>query len=95
MHETSGDFPLLSTHGRLLVYLALFPGTTMRDMAQALGMTERQAARLVRDLTIGDVVRSQQEGRRKTYTINGEARVRHPVLSDLTLRQLGKLFYEV
>ncbi len=61
---------LLSNHGLVLAYIARDPGATLRQMAQALGLTERAVYRLVRDLEEAGLIAKQRRGRRNVYRVD-------------------------
>jgi predicted transcriptional regulator len=75
----------MATHGIVLFFLAANPDSTMREMSEALGVTERRIAQVVRDLADEDLIKVTRRGRRNSYTINPEARFRHPTLSHVKL----------
>lgn len=77
---------LMATHGVVLFYLAAKPNSTMREMSEALGITERRIAQIVRDLGKADFLAVSKAGRRNAYSVNVEANFRHPTLSHIKLR---------
>lgn len=76
---------LMATHGIVLFYIAANPDSTMRQMSEALSLTERRIAQVVRDLAEEDFLTVTRSGRRNSYTVNPEAQFRHPTLSHITL----------
>jgi predicted transcriptional regulator len=76
---------LMATHGIVLFYIAANPDTTMRQMSEALDLTERRIAQVVRDLADSDYIEVTRNGRRNSYTVNPDAQFRHPTLSHLRL----------
>jgi DNA-binding MarR family transcriptional regulator len=75
----------MATHGIVLFFVAANPDSTMRQMSEALGVTERRIAQVVRDLADEDLIKVTRRGRRNSYTVNPEARLRHPTLSHVKL----------
>ena len=67
----------LSNHAHVLVCLARDPGARMRDVAAAVGITERAVQRIVADLVAGGVLTKRRQGRRNEYEINRRAPLRH------------------
>jgi len=70
--ESAGADPawsLLSTHGRTLLVIARDPRARMRDIAAAIGVTERTAQRVVTDLVAAGYVLREHASRRNVYTI--------------------------
>jgi DNA-binding MarR family transcriptional regulator len=84
------DFKLLSTHGEALVCIARDPGMRLRDIADAIGVTERTAHTIVSDLVDGGYVERTREGVRNRYEIKAHEKIRDPMLSERRLK-LGDL----
>lgn len=82
------DWSLVSSHGAVLLYLAAHPNSTLRETALASGVTERQVARIVKDLTRAELLQLEHHGRRNTYTVNRDAFFRHPLLAHIRLERL-------
>jgi DNA-binding IclR family transcriptional regulator len=72
----------LTNHARALLCIADDPGLRLRDMATALGVTERSAFAIVADLTEAGYVLKERDGRRNRYSIQ-----HHMPLPDSTERQ--------
>ena len=90
MARNGQDWMVFSSHGQVLVYLALYPEATMRQVSDALDLTERHVSRMIQDLEAGGVltVRRGGPGRRNTYGVNPDAPLRHPALAHLTVGHL-------
>jgi DNA-binding Lrp family transcriptional regulator len=71
-----------------LVCLSQDSEIRLRDMADAIGITERAVYKIITDLESGGVIQRHREGRRNHYTINREAALRHPLESHCTVGQL-------
>ena len=82
------DWSLISTHGVVLVFVAVHPTATLREIAQAAEVTERQAARVVKDLAGAGLLRTEHHGRRNTYFINEDGFFRRPLLAHIKLERL-------
>jgi len=80
-----GGWTFLSNHGHVLVCLARDPDIRMRDVAEAVGITERAVQHIVRDLVLEKYVEKGKVGRRNRYTVVTSARLRHHLESDVTL----------
>jgi DNA-binding transcriptional regulator GbsR (MarR family) len=78
---------LMATHGAVLFYIASNPDSTMRQMSEALGFTERRIAQVVKDLAEADMIVVGKEGRRNSYSVNLDAHFRHPTLSHVKLKR--------
>ena len=51
----------------------------LRDVAQAVGITERAVQKIVSDLEAAGVVERRREGRRNHYRLHTERPLRHPI----------------
>ena len=70
----------LTNHARVLLYIAHDPETRLRDLADALDITERTAYGIVADLAEAGYVVKEKEGRRNRYRIEADLPpVRHPL----------------
>jgi hypothetical protein len=74
-----GDWSFFSSHGLVLLVLARRPDLRIREVAEAVGLTERAAQSIVNDLVDGGYVRRIREGRRNKYLVLGDRQLRHPV----------------
>lgn len=63
----------LTTHALILIQVTQHPRSTVREIALALGITERAALSALRDLREEGIVQRTREGRRNSYTIDFEA----------------------
>jgi DNA-binding transcriptional ArsR family regulator len=66
-----------SYHALVLTFIAQNPSGTVREMAAAIGMTERATLTLLRDLKTAGIITAKRIGRRNAYTIDFEALARH------------------
>lgn len=69
----------LSNHGHVLVCLARNPDMRLRDVAEAVGITERSAQGIVNDLEEAGYVTKQRVGRRNHYRLEPDRPLRHPL----------------
>ncbi len=90
MPQAGRPWTIFSSHGLVLFYLAANPEATQRAVSDALGLTERQVSRVVKDLEAAGMVlvRRQDRPRRNTYAVDPEARLRHPTLAHVPLRAI-------
>jgi DNA-binding transcriptional ArsR family regulator len=63
------QWSFLTNHARALLCIARDPGLRLRDMAEALDITERSAYAIVADLTEAGYVLKERDGRRNRYSI--------------------------
>jgi uncharacterized membrane protein len=78
----------LSNHGHVLVCIARDPGIRVRDIAAAVGITERGAQRLVTDLEQAGAITRVREGRRNRYRVHTELPLRHQLEQPSTVGAL-------
>lgn len=74
-----GTWTFLTNHAHVLLCLAAEPDARLRDVAGAVGITERAVQHIVADLEAAGVLVRTREGRRNRYALNSEAPLRHPV----------------
>lgn len=82
------NWRFLSNHTQVLLCLARDPDIRMRDIGDAVGITERAAQRIVNDLIESGHVQRERHGRRNRYTINPKGAMRHPAQRD---QEIGEL----
>ena len=90
-HESSGDdkpWRFVTNHTQVLLTIARNPDIRTRDIADAVGITERAAQRIVADLVEAGFLDSVRVGRRNHYTVNRGATMRHPAQAN---QQVGDL----
>ena len=78
----------LSNHGHVLLYLSQNPEARLRDVAGAVGVTERAVQKIVADLEQAGYLERSREGRRNHYAIDPERPLRHPIESHQAVRSL-------
>lgn len=84
---TSGwDF--LTNHAHVLTCVAHDPGIRLRDIAAAVGITERAAHRILSELVEEGYVVRERVGRRNRYQVKPELPLRHPLVQG---REVGDL----
>lgn len=81
----AGEWTFLSNHGHVLVCLARDPEVRMRDVAEAVGVTERAVQQIVRDLVDQDYVEKEKVGRRNRYRVVRSAHFRHELEAEVRL----------
>lgn len=85
MGERARGWSIFSSHGLVLLFVAARTNATLREVSDALGITERQVARVLKDLREAGMVTVQRCGRRNAYGVDPTARLRHPMLADLPI----------
>ena len=88
VNELRPAWTIFSNHGMVLFYVAANPEATLRSISDALGITERHVARLVKDLEEAGMLRVERRGRHNAYAVDPQARLRHPPLSHVPLGRI-------
>jgi predicted transcriptional regulator len=82
---STGRWTFLSNHGHVLVSLARDPDARTRDVAEAVGITERAVQQIVHDLVEDGYLTKVKVGRRNHYRVVRGAHLRHHQVSRVTL----------
>ena len=69
----------LTNHAHVLVAIARDPEARLRDIAEQVGITERAAQGIVRDLYEHGYVHRERVGRRNRYQLDETLPLRHPL----------------
>ena len=101
VHRHGGDsrprerqWYVFSSHGIVLLYIALNPDCAIGDIAEALFLTRRTVWGIIGDLRKGDMVHVRRDGRRHHYTLNFEGRLRHPIFRGYSVGAVLRLLVE-
>ncbi|HEV7885304.1 MAG TPA: winged helix-turn-helix domain-containing protein [Solirubrobacteraceae bacterium] len=78
----------LTNHARALICIADDPGVRLREIASALGVTERSAYAIVTDLAEAGYVVKEKDGRRNRYQIQGHLPLREAVARERTIGEV-------
>lgn len=78
----------LTNHSHILVCLMENPTMRIRDLAVAVGITERAVQRILAELNESGVIEKELEGRRNRYSVKLDFPLRHPLEEHCTLRDL-------
>lgn len=68
---------LLTNHALVLIHVVEHPRSTLRDISDAVGITERAALSLLRALEQDAIIARRKEGRRNVYTVDVDALMDH------------------
>jgi DNA-binding transcriptional ArsR family regulator len=79
---------LITNHGMVLSYLARHSRGTAREVAQAVGVTERTAHAIISDLVKEEYVSRRREGRGYVYRVNPRLPLRHPTHGEVIVGDL-------
>lgn len=78
----------LSNYAQVLVCIARDPDSTLRGIAEQVGVTERAVHRIVSELEAAQVLTKVREGRRNHYELDLTTPMRHPLEADRTVGDL-------
>jgi DNA-binding MarR family transcriptional regulator len=78
----------LTKHPHVLLCVVRAPGIRLRDIASAVGITERSAHKVLSDLVDEGYVARKRDGRRNRYTVEPKLPLRHPLVDG---REVGDL----
>jgi predicted transcriptional regulator len=88
----SRKWTFLSNHAHVLIYVLQNPDARIRDIADAVGITERFAHAVVTDLVNAGYLNVERQGRRNVYSVNESLSFRHPLESHVQVRELLEIF---
>ena len=83
-----GSWRFLTNHGLVLTYIGRYPDSTGLAIAQAVGITERAARKIVADLMAENYIEREKVGRRNRYRLNTTLPLRHPMERAVTVGEL-------
>ena len=73
------NWTFLTNHARVLVCVAEDPGVRLREIGDAVGITERAAHRIVSELVDAGYLERERQGRRNRYTVRSDLPVPDPL----------------
>lgn len=80
----------LTNHALVLIHVIDHPRSTLRDIASAVGITDRAAFSILRALEEDGMISRQREGRRNRYWVNIEALLRHRRQGPYSVEELAE-----
>ncbi len=89
--QSPPPWTFLSNHGHVLLCIARDPNIRVREIAQAVGITERAVQRILGELEEAEVITRIRRGRRTHYEINERLPLRHPVEAEHSVGELMRL----
>ena len=81
-------FTFLTNHSHVLLLIAANPEMRMREIAAAVGITERAVQRIIDELSASGYLLVTKDGRRNRYQVVPEKPLRHPVEGHCTIGEL-------
>lgn len=82
------EWTFITNHGLVLSYIASHPRTTARDLANAIGITERATRKIIADMLETGYISKKREGRRNRYRVNPDVVLRHSSHSETAVGDL-------
>lgn len=76
-HTSHWNF--FTNHAHVLICLTRNPKQPLREVALAVGITERAVQRIVAELEEAGFIQRERVGRQNCYVIHTEGRLRHPM----------------
>ena len=86
--DNTPTWSFLTNHAQVLLCIAQDPGIRLREIGEAIGITERAAHRIVVELAEGGYISRKRTGRRNHYTIKSHLPLPDSVARD---RRVGEL----
>ena len=83
-----GDWKFITNHAQVLLCVAHDPEIRLREVAEACGITERAAHRIIADLEEAGYISRERIGRRNRYHFHPEVAMRHPRIGHALLRDI-------
>lgn len=84
----AASWTFLTNHTHVLLCLYRDPDQRLREVAQAVGITERMVQRIVAELVEGGYLTISKEGRCNRYNVLSTLRLRHPLEMQHTIGEL-------
>ena len=97
MATRMSQWSFLTNHAHVMLCIAHDPDSRLRDISDAVGITERAAHRIVAELVEDGYVTRERRGRRNRYHVHPERpfahpNSNHPLLRDRTMEELLSVF---
>jgi len=80
---------LLTNHALVLVHVVENPRSTLREIADAVGITDRAALSILRALEEDQIIARRKEGRRNVYTVDLDALLAHRQYGKYTIAEIA------
>ena len=82
------SWSFLTNHAQVLVCIAHDPGIRLREIGDAIGITERAAHRIVVELADAGYIARERPGRRNEYTIHSHLPLPDPLAREQKIGDL-------
>lgn len=91
MVDTRRRWTFITPHAQVLLAIARDPDLRVREVAEAIGITERYAYRILSDLQKAGFVTRSRSGRLNRYRVNPDLELGDPGVEGQSLRGLLRL----
>ena len=88
------QWDFLTSHAHVLLVISADSGIRLRDIAAAVGITERGAHKIVTELVEEGYVLREREGRRNRYKVRAELPLRHPLVQERAVGDLLAVLHQ-
>ena len=88
------QWDFLTSHAHVLLVISHDSGIRLRDIAAAVGITERGAHKIVTELVEEGYVLREREGRRNRYKVKAELPLRHPLVQERAVGDLLAVLHQ-
>jgi len=85
------EWTFVTNHAVVLSFVAKYPKITAREMADAIGITERAVRMIIKDLETENYLMKKRDGRRVEYSIRANLALRHRTQRDKIVGDLLKV----
>lgn len=82
------EWTFITNHGLVLSYIARYSRSTAREIAQAVGITERSTHKIITDLEKAGYIARKKVGRQNQYQVNPDLPLRHHSHGEVTVGEL-------
>ena len=82
------DWKFLTNHALVLGWITQRPQSTAREIALAIGITERTALKIIGELDGSGYLTRRRKGRRNVYKVNLSTPLRHPLEGEIPVGDL-------
>jgi DNA-binding transcriptional ArsR family regulator len=88
---TRPRWTFLTNHSHVLILLHANPDIVLREVALAVGVTERAVQRIIQELESDGFIERERIGRRNRYRVLTDQRLRHPIERHRSIGDLLRL----
>lgn len=88
---TKNKWTFITNHAVVLTFLNHEQRLTSREIASALGITERSVIRIIKDLEAEGYISKRKEGRENRYTVNTDLPLRRNDQREVSVYELLQL----